>query len=311
MTKEEFIEKSKAIHGNRYDYSRVNYKDNKTKVCIICPIHGEFWQRPNNHLSGQGCPYCGGTHKYTTEEFIKKAKEIHGDKYDYSKVKYSGWKNKVKIICPIHGEFEQIPFDHLRGHGCVKCMGDEISKNKTKPYTLFVEEALKKHNSKYTYDITTYVNRSVKMKINCPIHGEFWQTPHNHLSGQGCPYCNDSILEKEVEKILLENKINYINKCTSSKLKWLERQHLDFYLPDYKIAIECQGIQHFEPRERFGGKEEFVNTLERDKRKKEKCIENNINIIYYSSEYIRKKTNKNLLTKNNLIKYIKKCQDLK
>jgi very-short-patch-repair endonuclease len=118
-------------------------------------------------------------------------------------------------------------------------------------------------------------------------------------------------LEKEVEKILLENKINYINKCTSSKLKWLERQHLDFYLPDYKIAIECQGIQHFEPRERFGGKEEFVNTLERDKRKKEKCIENNINIIYYSSEYIRKKTNKNLLTKNNLIKYIKKCQDLK
>ena len=311
MKKEEFIERAKKVHGDKYDYSEVVYRDNKTKIRIICPIHGEFEQRPNNHLSGQGCPYCGGTKKLTTEEFINRAKKIHNDKYDYSKVIYTGWNNKVKIICPIHGEFEQIPFDHLRGHGCVKCMGEEISRKKTKPYTLFVEEALKKHNSKYQYDIDTYVNRNTKMKIICPIHGEFWQTPNNHLRGQGCPHCNDSVLEKEVEKILLENKINYINKCTSSKLKWLERQHLDFYLPDYNIAIECQGIQHFELRERFGGKDEFINIVSRDKKKKDKCIKNNVNIVYYSSEYIRKKFDKKLLTKNNLINYIKKCQNLK
>lgn len=305
MKIEEFIEKARAIHGDKYDYSKVEYKDNKTKICIICPIHGEFWQRPNNHLSGQGCPYCGGTHKYTTEEFIKKSREVHGDKYDYSKAKYVGWRKKVKIICPIHGEFEQIPFDHLRGHGCIKCMGDEISKNKTKPYDLFLESALKKHNFKYKYDINTYVNRNTKMKIICPIHGEFWQTPSNHLRGQGCPYCKDSLLEKEVENILTENNIIFIKKCTSSKLKWLGRQHLDFYLPEYNIAIECQGIQHYEPREKFGGEKEFNNVVNRDNIKKEKCFKNKISILYYSSEYIKRKYDKNILTKTNLLKAIK------
>ena len=305
MTKEEFIEKAKQVHGYKYDYSNVEYINNKTKVCIVCPIHGEFWQRPNNHLLGQACPYCGKTHKYTTEEFIKKANEVHNNKYDYSDVKYEGWNKKVTIICPVHGKFKQIPFDHLRGHGCVKCMGDKIAENKTKPYNLFLEQALKKHNKKYTYDADTYTNRYTKMKIICPIHGEFWQTPHNHLQGQGCPKCNDSILEKEVESILSENRIKYISKCTSSNLKWLGRQHLDFYLPEYNVAIECQGIQHFEAREKFGGEKEFVETVKRDNKKRNKCIKNNVNIFYYSSEYIKRKYNKELLTKNNLLIHIK------
>lgn len=284
MKREEFIDKAKKVHGDKYDYSNVEYRDNKTKVRIICPVHGEFEQRPNNHLSGQGCPYCGGTKKLTTEEFISRAKKIHNNKYNYSMVTYTGWNNKVKIICPVHGEFEQIPFDHLRGHGCVKCMGDDISKNKTKPYTLFVEEAIKKHNSKYTYDTSTYVNRNTKMKIICPVHGEFWQTPHNHLSGQGCPYCNDSVLEKEVESLLLENKINYINKCTSSILKWLERQHLDFYLPDYGIAIECQGIQHFEETDFF--EDSLDDIKRRDERKRKNCEEHGVKILYYGNLHI-------------------------
>ena len=106
MLKEEFIEKARKVHGDEYDYSKVEYKNNKTKVCIICPKHGEFWQKPNSHLSsGQGCPKCGGTCKIETEEWVKRAKKIHGDKYDYSLVNYKNYITKVKILCPKHGEF--------------------------------------------------------------------------------------------------------------------------------------------------------------------------------------------------------------
>ena len=125
----EFIQKAKKIHGNKYDYSKVNYINNKTKVCIICHEkdengieHGKFWQRPNDHISSKaGCPKCRGSHLYTKEEFVNKANYIHNNKYDYSLVKYSGNKNHVTIICPIHGEFKQRPDKHLRGQGCPKC----------------------------------------------------------------------------------------------------------------------------------------------------------------------------------------------
>jgi hypothetical protein len=127
-TTEEFIRRAKKVHGDKYDYSKVEYKGTHTKVCIICPIHGEFFQTPNNHLHGQGCLACGGRKQLTKEEFIQKAREVHGDKYDYSKVEYVNKNTKVKIICPIHGEFEQEPNSHLEGKGCPNCY------HKTKKY---------------------------------------------------------------------------------------------------------------------------------------------------------------------------------
>lgn len=118
LTNEEFIYKANKIHNNKYDYSNINYIDNKTKVEIICLKHGCFEQTPASHLSGNGCPNCI---KNTTETFINKAKLVHGDKYDYSFVDYINSYTKVKIICPIHGTFEQIPNDHLNNHGCPMC----------------------------------------------------------------------------------------------------------------------------------------------------------------------------------------------
>ena len=116
-----FIEKANKIHNNKYDYSKVVYKNNREKIIIICPIHGEFYQRPSNHLEGRGCHACGGFLKRTTEEFVEKAKKIHGDKYNYSKVDYKGVLEKITIVCPIHGEFNQFPFHHLSGSGCPIC----------------------------------------------------------------------------------------------------------------------------------------------------------------------------------------------
>ena len=121
LTLESFLERAEKIHNNKYDYSKVEYVNAKTKVCIICPKHGEFWQTPDNHLKGKGCAYCANVKKITTEEFIERAREVHGDKYDYSSSVYVNNKTKIKIICPIHGEFELTPNAHLQGRGCKKC----------------------------------------------------------------------------------------------------------------------------------------------------------------------------------------------
>ena len=118
---QEFIEKARLVHEDKYDYSKVEYKTAKTKVIIICKEHGEFEQTPDNHLHGKGCPKCVKNYKLTQREFIRRAKEIHNDLYDYSQAKYSNIQEKVTIICPKHGEFEQRPVVHLLGCGCPKC----------------------------------------------------------------------------------------------------------------------------------------------------------------------------------------------
>ena len=118
LTTEEFIKKAREVHGDKYDYSKVEYVFNKTEVCIICREHDEFWQKPKNHLSGYGCPICSGRKKMRTSDFIKKARSVHGEKYDYSKVEYNGNSEKVCIICPEHGEFWQRAGEHLKGKGC-------------------------------------------------------------------------------------------------------------------------------------------------------------------------------------------------
>ena len=135
MTVQEFTEKAKKVHGDKYDYSKVEYINNKTKVCIICPEHGEFWQTPDSHLRGRGCRQCSiksmkDKQRLSTEDFIEKAKEIHGNKYDYSKVDYVNSQTKVCIICPKHGEFWQTPLNHLKGKGCPDCYGNKKFQNR-------------------------------------------------------------------------------------------------------------------------------------------------------------------------------------
>jgi len=194
-TKEEFVKKAKEAHGDKYDYSKVEYVNTRTKVKIICPIHGEFEQSPDNHIQQkQGCPKCGHIKKgksgrLTTKEFIEKAKRIHGNRYDYSLVKYEKQKIKITIICPIHGEFEQVPNDHLNGYGCYDC-GNELRIKKLSSNTNdFIKRSKQIHGDKYDYSKVEYKNNSTKVKIICPIHGEFEQTAGHHLRGCGCKIC--------------------------------------------------------------------------------------------------------------------------
>lgn len=143
-TTEQFIEDAKKVHGDKYDYSKVEYKNKETKVTIICPIHGEFQQTPSNHLSGYGCNECGhessNASKLKDQElFIKECKEVHGDRYDYSKVEYNGNKNKICIICSEHGEFYQNPHDHLYNKsGCPICGRLQASNTHRKSNKAFI-----------------------------------------------------------------------------------------------------------------------------------------------------------------------------
>jgi len=172
------------VHGNRYDYKGVDYKNSHSKVKIVCSFHGEFEQRPNNHLRGQGCLKCKVAEKTKSGEvFIEDAKKIHGNKYGYSRVDYKHSHSKVKIVCSLHGEFEQRPTDHLQGYGCLKCKVAE----QTKSTEVFIEDAKKVHGNKYDYTHVDYKNAMSKVKISCPEHGEFEQRPSDHLRGQGCP----------------------------------------------------------------------------------------------------------------------------
>ena len=360
LTTENFIEKAKKVHCNKYNYSKVEYKGCNEKICIICPEHGEFWQIPSSHLSGKGCSKCynkkrGNKLKLTTEQFIEEAKQIHGDKYNYSKVNYVNRKTKVCIICPIHGEFWQSPSCHIfNKNGCPKCCKTGVK------YTIedFKEKVNKIHNGKiYVAKDAEYINSHTKIKMICPEHGEFWtkpnyilcnhgcpicgnlivkeklrftlkdfiekakkvhkneydyslsqyegydtptkiichsidkngkehgiflQSPHSHLNGHGCPKCSMSNIERKIYNLLEINNIKYEYE---KHFEWLGKQSLDFYLPDYNIAIECQGIQHFEPcnfgSDKKTAEEMFEYVKECDNRKYELCKENGIKLIYY------------------------------
>lgn len=275
-----FIKKSQEIHKNYYDYSKVNYINTKTKVCIICPEHGEFWQTPNSHLLGKGCPECGKTkatksHTLTKEEFINKANIIYNNKYDYSKVDYKNNHTKVCIICPKHGEFWQEPRIHLYRHECPKCSFNI-------PSTIeFITKANIVHNNKYNYSKTNYTNAKTNIIITCPIHGDFEQTPDKHLSGQGCPICKSSKGEMEINRILTKYGIKFLQEHTLKHTVNNRLVRVDFILEynKYIYIIEYNGIQHYEPVEYFGGQKAFELQVIRDNGLKDLCQQYCVNLI--------------------------------
>lgn len=210
-TKEEFIRESREVHGWIYDYSKVNYINNSTKVCIICPKHGEFWQLPSNHIKGQGCPSCGhertnNSKKLTTEAFIERA-NLKYKNYSYENSKYLGFDQPVTVTCLKHGDFSVIAHSFLTGStGCPKC-GIENKGPKRLTTEEFISRANKVHNKKYDYSKVDYTLSQEKVEIICPKHGSFFQSPNKHLNGRGCPICSESNGEVFVESIL--NKNNY------------------------------------------------------------------------------------------------------
>ena len=235
--KEDFIEKARKVHGNKYDYAKVDYVNAHTKVCIICPKHdhGEFWQTPNNHLNDRGCPKCGDENRSekqtsTKEEFTKKANDVHGDKYDYSKVNYVNNQAKVCIICPEHGEFWQISSDHTNGRGCPKCGHIVSNDSKRSSLSDFIKKGRKIHGDKYDYSKVKYVNANTKVCIICPEHGEFWQRPADHTKGYSCQKCSGKYVPTTEEWIASAREVHK-GKYDYSKVKYVNSRT--------KVCIIC------------------------------------------------------------------------
>ncbi len=234
------ISELKEIHNNLYDYSLVNYKKNYDKLLIICKEHGVFKQTYNTHKKGHGCPKCSGNLKSTTNNFIEQGKIVHNDKYDYSLVDYSNSTKDVKIICPKHGEFEQIAYHHLNGSGCPKCATEKRSKLKIKPNDVFINEVTSIHNGKYDYSLVDYENSKIKVKIICPEHGVFKQTPDSHSNGNGCPKCGAKFdkTEGDIKSFIKELNIDFIENTK----KIISPLELDIYIPSHNLAIEFNGL---------------------------------------------------------------------
>jgi hypothetical protein len=188
-TTESFIDAAQSVHSDRYDYSQVEYVNNKTVVTIICRLHGPFSQVAKVHICGGGCPECAGVKKHNTQSFIEKARDVHGDRYDYSKVDYESSHAPVSIICPNHGPFTQSPSNHFAGKGCNECGNLAAGDARRKTTEQFITKANAVHGDSYDYSLIDYVGSAVKVTIICSDHGPFDQTPSEHLVGSGCTKC--------------------------------------------------------------------------------------------------------------------------
>lgn len=243
----EFLEKSRNMHGNKYDYSLVsNYKDSKSVVSIICRLHGPFQQVATAHVQGRGCQKCGedagkDVCRMSLKDFILKAKNVHGNTYDYSEVDYIKSTLPVKIKClACDSYFLQRPDAHTnQKQGCPDCGKAKSIITRTDTLDAFIKKATQIHQEKYDYRKAVYVNSQTKIIIDCHIHGEFRQIPAAHLNGQGCPACSGSAGENSVADFLAT--LNTDIKRRDRSL--FPGQHeVDFYLPDHCLAVEYNGL---------------------------------------------------------------------
>ena len=193
VTTEDFIKRAHEVHGDKYDYSKTVYVAAIKDVTIICPTHGEFQQRPANHLTGRGCHECGGNKPLTLTKFIERANAKHGHRYDYSHVNFKSVEDKAVIICPEHGPFEQRVMTHLKGFNCPKCGRESVAGKLGHTLERFLQDAKKAHGDKYDYSEVNYKNALAKVKVICPEHGVFHQTPSSHVRGVACSKCSDLI----------------------------------------------------------------------------------------------------------------------
>lgn len=355
LTKKEFIQKYEKKFGKKYSWEHFEYNGNKIKSIVTCPIHGDFEIRPNDLLNGTGCDYCGGTHKYTTDEYKKLVNKVHHGYYNLDDIEYHGGTKDVYPICPIHGEFRIRANRLLRGCCCSDCNKENIyheitpilfpEKKWSKDTTeTFKEKVKNKYGDKYILDKVDYIKNSINVLIGCKEHGYFPITPNHLLSGEGCPECagnkkmtTESFITRS--KLLYPGELEY-NKtvyksyheplvltcpkhgdfmkspanhfkgqmcpiCSESKLEYLMysalnennimferekkfddfgRYRYDFYIPQKKILIECQGIQHFEKIDFFNKSQTITERIDADILKYKYAINNGYKIIYLIHE---------------------------
>jgi hypothetical protein len=208
MSFTEFVEKARKVHGNKYEYVEASYTKSEAKLTIICPEHGPFTQQGGSHLATRGCPSCArirtnNAHNISFEEFLRRARAAHGEKYQYVKSSYTVSDNKLTIICPKHGPFQQSGYSHMQGRGCDKCAHEKMAEKRKMPFAEFVRSARAVHGDKYEYDESSFMGAQDKMIIRCPKHGVFSQRAYSHIKGSGCQQCGH---EKSIRTKMRQSK---------------------------------------------------------------------------------------------------------
>lgn len=269
LKQEDFISRCNKLYNNYYDYSKVVYKNTRSKIIVICPKHGEFILKASSHLGNRGCKKCGNN-MITLNEFIAQSNKIHNYKYRYDNVVYINKKTKVNITCLKHGDFLQKPQNHLSGQGCPKCVG------KKKTTEEIILEFKKIHGDTYDYSLVEYKGNKPKVKIICKKHGVFEQQVAIHLQKNGCIKCgnntsidgNNFIKSFNNDNIIIENimkiggqrfKVDGFDPTTNTIYEYFgsfwhghpDRKDLIGLHPFYKITYDelyqktLNRIQHF------------------------------------------------------------------
>jgi len=292
LTTKEYIERASKVYGSLYDYSKIDYKSTNTKIEIICPVHGMFLQTPKRFLMGYDCQKCSiekraEKRKMPLEEFLSRSKEIHNNKYDYSKTE--SFKNAltyVTIICPIHGEFQQRVTNHLQGYGCRKCATEGKISCQKRDLQWFKDKANLVHENKYNY--SDYNGSHEYVEVECPEHGKWKTLAYVHLQGNGCPRCRDSQAQGNISNFI--KNLGFEIKINDRTL--IYPQEIDIFIPEKNIAIEYDSLFWHSEQQRleYGPKTYHLN-------KTIKCNESGIRLIHiFEDEWI----NKEQIVKNRL-----------
>ena len=290
-TTDTFKNRLVELYGDRFKFDKVEYNGAYEKIILTCPIHGDFAIRACRAARGDAsCKKCSAIEKSiksrtSFKEIIERIKKLHPQYCIDEKQSYKNTHTKIKIKCPIHGEFEMTPNSIFNGQGCPKCGREKTKLKRCNGIEWLKSECKKVHGDEYDLSKFNYVNSKTKGIVICKKHGEFKITPEKLIHRkQGCPFCKRSHLENDISLMLKSNNMEFIPQY---RVKWLGLQSLDFYIPSLNIAIECQGIQHFKPT-RFGGilEDTAVNHLKYvkylDEKKKKLCEKNGVKLLYFN-----------------------------
>lgn len=254
MKFDEFLEKANFVHNGFYNYNQVNWLEAKSKIDIICPIHGLFRQNAQSHLQGRKCNECakkarGLKIRKDVNAIIAEFKSIHGDKYIYDKSSITTSKDYMLITCQKHGDFRQTPSNHRKGRGCPLCKNDKIGDALRASTDDVIAKFQSVHGDEFDYSlvIDNYVNADTPVPIICKEHGVFWQAPYNHIGrGDKCPSCKASKGELAVADWLEKHNFEFISEWKDHDCVSERPLRFDFYIPTENLIIEFDGIQHFE-----------------------------------------------------------------
>jgi very-short-patch-repair endonuclease len=267
-----FILRARDKHGDQFDYSNSRFAGFAKPIEVVCRRHGACTTTPQSHLANRagGCRKCREelvhlSRSLSTDKFIRRAKEIHGDRYDYHLVHSAGTRSRVVIVCPRHGSFRMKACRHLEGRGCRKCAFERIGSEQRLSFWDFVERVIEVHGAnQYEYELKDFVNLHSSIPIHCPRHGRFLQSVANHLKGRGCPSCIHSLGEKRVHEVLQMLDVEFTEQARFSDCCDRQQLRFDFYVPSRRLLIEFDGRQHYETSEKWGGEEKLADIQRRD-----------------------------------------------